>query len=654
MGIADVKPERSVGRAIADRPAEVSAPVPAGSVADEFSPHHAHQILSAIINHHSVAATLQMVADTFVTLCPSKAVAIFLRSGPRFHIEAEAGLPKRPPETGPEARFENVLQMPATPGAQGFAASASQEDPARNSPALGRIFDSGFKLCAASPLTSATGESRGAFTVFDQRQEPLDDATQETIQTLSDLACLAIEHGQLYEQVVYGSQFDPLTGLPNRLMLVDRLRQDLVMAHQRGALLGVCCLDLDHFKQITAGLEHELGNALFKLVAERLSMSIRDIDTLACQDGDVFLLELRDLPEASEAVQICHRILRDLRAPFLVDGHAIIISACVGISIFPQHGDTAELLLRRADMALQAAKRSGGGVVRIYSPALGRQTQRAADMVGALAGGLAQGQFRMAYQPIFNLDGEIVAFEALLRWQHPTWGEVTPPEFIPTAEKSGLIVAIGDWVIDEVCRQAMEWNAAAIRPVKMFANVSGVQLERPDFSSKIAEALMRSGLASNRLELEITESWVISDLPGAAGRLQRLRDLGIGIALDDFGTGYAAFNYLQELPMDTLKIDRSFIQRLNGSAAGASTVRAITILARQLGLRTVAEGVESELQIRQLGEIGCDLLQGFLLGRPLKPEAACSLLRKQQRTATLHRAAGKRNPALVSTECLIG
>jgi EAL domain-containing protein (putative c-di-GMP-specific phosphodiesterase class I) len=215
-------------------------------------------------------------------------------------------------------------------------------------------------------------------------------------------------------------------------------------------------------------------------------------------------------------------------------------------------------------------------------------------------------------------------------------------------------VAIGDWVIDEVCRQAMEWNAAAIPPVKMFANVSGVQLERPDFSSKIAEALMRSGLASNRLELEITESWVISDLPGAAGRLQRLRDLGIGIALDDFGTGYAAFNYLQELPMDTLKIDRSFIQRLNGSAAGASTVRAITILARQLGLRTVAEGVESELQIRQLGEIGCDLLQGFLLGRPLKPEAACSLLRKQQRTATLHRAAGKRNPALVSTECLIG
>jgi len=653
MDIADVKPECSVEQAIADPTAEVSIPVPARSAADELSgtSHHAHQILSAIISHHSVPATLQMVADSFVTLYPSKAVAIFLRSGPRFHIGAEAGLPKRLSETRPDARFENVLQMPATPGTP---ASASREDPARNFPALGRILDSGFKLCAASPLTLGNGEPRGAFTVFDQRQEPLDDTTRETIQSLSDLACLAIEHGQLYEQVVHGSQFDRLTGLPNRLMLADRLRQDMVIARKQGALLGVCCIDLDRFKQISGGLEHELGNAFLKLVGERLSLSIRDVDTLARQGGDVFLLELRDLPEASEAVDICRRMLRDLGAPFLVDGHAITISACIGISIFPQHGDTAELLLRRADMALQAAKRAGGGEVKIYSPALGRQTQRAADMVGALASGLAQSQFRMAYQPIFNLDGEISAFEALLRWQHPQWGEVSPLEFIPTAEKSGLIVAIGDWVIDEVCRQAMEWNAAAIRPVKMFANVSGVQLERPDFSSKIANALARSGLASDRLELEITESWVISDLPGAAAKLQKLRDLGIGIALDDFGTGYAAFDYLQELPMDTLKIDRSFVQRLNGSAASASTVRAITILARQLGLKTVAEGVESEPQLRQLGEIGCDLLQGFLLGRPLKPEAACSLLRKQQPPATLLRAAGKRNRALASTECLIG
>ena len=252
----------------------------------------------------------------------------------------------------------------------------------------------------------------------------------------------------------------------------------------------------------------------------------------------------------------------------------------------------------------------------------------------------------MAYQPVFTTDGEIAGFEALLRWQHPTWGPVTPPEFIPTAEKSGLIVAIGDWVIDEVCRQAMEWNAAPLRPIKMFANVSGVQLERPDFSSKIANALKRSGLAPDRLELEITESWVISDLRGAAGKLQQLRDLGIGIALDDFGTGYAAFDYLQELPLDTLKIDRSFIHRLDGPAANLSTVLAMTILARQLGLKTVAEGVERKSRYGGCGEIGCDLMQGFLLARPLKPKAACLLLRQQQSCRSFLCPATEMSPAV--------
>ncbi len=494
--------------------------------------------------------------------------------------------------------------------------------------------------------------------MFDRQPGPLDETTRETIQGLCDLACMAIEHGQLYEQVVHGWQVDWLTGLPNRPMLADRLRQALVTAQRQGELLAVCCIGLDHFQQINDGLGHELGDALLKLISQRLNASIREPDSLARQGGDEFLLVLRNLSQTSDAGPICERLLRDLREevrePFLLAGHSVTINASIGISLFPDHGNTVELLLRHADMSLQAAKRAGGGTAQIYSPALGQQSQRAAEMAGALLDALAKSQFRMVYQPVFTMDGEIVAFEALLRWQHPTWGPVSPPEFIPTAERSGLIVAIGDWVIDEVCRQAMAWNAAHLHPIKMFANVSGVQLERPDFSSKIADALKRSGLAPDRLELEITESWVISDLRGAAGKLQQLRDLGIGIALDDFGTGYAAFDYLQELPLDTLKIDRSFIQRLNGPAANLSTVRAMTILARQLGLKTVAEGVESEDQIQRLSEIGCDLMQGFLLGRPLKPEAARLLLRKQQRPASLLHVAGKRLPATGSKELVNG
>ena len=289
-------------------------------------------------------------------------------------------------------------------------------------------------------------------------------------------------------------------------------------------------------------------------------------------------------------------------------------------------GSTPDSLLRNADMALVEAKRAGRGQAQIYSPDLGRQSRRAAEMADALAVAVAQGQFSVAYQPIYSMSGEIMGFEALLRWKHPSWGQVAPLEFIPIAEKTGLIVPIGDWVIEEVCRQAMAWNAAAMPLVKIFVNVSGVQLGRPNFGSKIAETLKHSGLAPDRLEIEITESWIISDLKGAAGKLQKLRDLGVGIAIDDFGTGHSTFSYLQALPLDTLKIDRSFVQRLDGSAANLSTVRAIIGLAQQLGLKTVAEGVETEQHLRQLGDLGCELVQGFFLARPLTPEAACSLL----------------------------
>jgi diguanylate cyclase (GGDEF)-like protein len=424
---------------------------------------------------------------------------------------------------------------------------------------------------------------------------------------------------------------------------------------QRGSEpLAACCIGLDRFQQINDGLGHELGDILLKMIGERLNQSIRERDSLARQGGDEFLLVLSDLRDASDAFHICQRLLQEVRKPFLLEGHSVTINASIGIGLFPDHGNTAELLLRHADMALQAAKRAGGGRAEIYSPALGILSQRAAEMAGALVDALAKSQFRIVYQPVFTVEGEIVAFEALLRWQHPTWGPVSPPEFIPTAEKTGLIVPIGDWVVSEVCRQAVEWNAAHLPPIKMFANVSGVQLEQPDFSAKIASALKQSGLAPDRLELEITESWVISDLRGAAGKLQQLRDLGIGVALDDFGTGYAAFDYLQELPLDTLKIDRSFIQRLDRPGANPSTVRAMTILARQLGLKTVAEGVESEEQVRQLSAIGCDLMQGFLLGRPLKPEAACLLLRNQQRPASLLHLAEKRASPAASTEYRLG
>ena len=594
----------------------------------ENKPLQLAQILSAIIGHESLSLIMQRIADAFVALYPAKGIAIFL--GPVLHIEAEAGLPGLPRAVYQMRSVRNPGRRGAARNLRRTAVSVSKDDPVLSCPAFREILESGVKLCLTSPLTSASGEARGVIAVFDSHQGLADDAARETVRSLCDLARLAFEHRELYEEVVHRSQYDRLTGLPNRLLLEDRLRQAMAIGQRQDTLVGVCCIDLDHFKPINESLGHEAGDVFFKLVSERLLGSIREIDTLARQGGDEFILVLRDLAGIADATHICNRLLKDLSAPFLLEGQSLTIAASVGISIFPEHGDTADLLLGNADLALQAAKHAGRGQGQVYSPGLGRESRRAAEMVEALVHAVAEAQFRIAYQPIYTMNREIVGFEALLRWKHPKWGQISPLEFIPFAEKSGLIVPIGDWVIDEVCRQAMEWDATGLPPVKLFANISGVQLARPDFALKIAKALERSGLAPQRLELEITESWIISDLRAAAGKLQTLRDLGIGIAIDDFGAGYSTFNYLQELPLDTLKIDRSFIHRLDGSAANLSTVRAIVGLAQELGLKTVGEGVETEQGLLQLREIGCELVQGFFLARPLKPQAASSLLRKQQ------------------------
>jgi diguanylate cyclase (GGDEF)-like protein len=600
----------------------VSNPIEFAEIGQEGWERSRNAIVSAIIAQDSLPSTMQLMADAFVALYPPKSIAIFVLAGNQFHIEAEAGLPPRP--------VPPLTSAPPTQGTLGDLGLASVSA-ARDVAAFQEILETGVKLCLAWPLISGSGEAKGLVTVFDAHQALLDDATRQTIRSLCDLGRMAIEHRQLCDQVVQASHYDSMTGLPNRIFLEDRLREAMVSARRQGKLIAVCCIDLDHFKQINDNLGHDLGDTCFKVLSQRLKGLVREVDILVRHVGDEFILVLTDLAAISDAAAICNRLLKDLSAPMLLDGHALTLTASIGISIFPDHGETSDLLLRNGDMALVEAKRAGRRQVQIYSPRVGRHNRRAAEMEDALAVAVSQHQFRLAYQPIYTMQREIAGFEALLRWKHPTLGSVTPQEFIPVAERTGLIVPIGDWVIEEVCRQAMAWNAAEVPSVKIFTNISGAQLARPNFGSKVAQTLERSGLPPERLELEITESWVISDLRGAAAKLQKLRDLGVGIAIDDFGTGHSSFSYLQALPLDTLKIDRSFIRRLDGSAANLSTVRAITGLAHQLGLQTVAEGVESEQHLAQLGRLGCELVQGFFLARPLTPEAASSLLMKSSK-----------------------
>ena len=451
-------------------------------------------ISSSIGAHHSLSSTLQLMADAFVALHPPKSIAIFVLAGNQFHIEAEAGLPLRPvPPASPALLTQEAL------GNEGVSPLSALRDVADHScPAFQDILEAGVKLCLAWPLVSGSGEANGLVTVFDAHQALLDDATRQTILSLCDLGRMAIEHRQLCDQVVQASHYDRLTGLPNRIYLEGRLHQATISARRQGKLIAVCCIDLDHFKQINDNLGHALGDACFKVVSQRLQAMVREGDILVRNVGDEFILALTDLAAISDAAPICKRLLKGLSAPMLLDGHALTLTATIGISIFPDHGESSGCNCcamrvwrwRRPNALAEDRCRS---ILR----RLRRHNRRAAEMEDALAAAIRQHQFHMAYQPIYTRGREIAGFEALLRWEHPTLGAVAPQEFIPIAERTGLIVPIGDWVIEEVCRQAMAWNVPALPSVKIFANISGVQLASPKFGSKIAQTLEHSGLRPN-------------------------------------------------------------------------------------------------------------------------------------------------------------
>jgi diguanylate cyclase (GGDEF)-like protein/PAS domain S-box-containing protein len=388
-----------------------------------------HVISSAINAHYSLSTTLQLMADAFVALHPPKSIAIFLLAGNQFHIEAEAGLPPRPVHPAAPALLtqeapENVGMTPL---------SALRDVTTHSCPAFQDILEAGVKLCLAWPLVSGSGEAKGLVTVFDAHQALLDDATRQNILSLCDLGRMAIEHRQLCDQVVQASHYDGLTGLPNRIYLEGRLHQATVSARGQGKLIAVCCVDLDHFKQINDNLGHELGDDCFRVVSQRLKAMVREGDILVRNEGDEFILALTDLAAISDAAPICHRLLKDLSAPMLLDGHALTLTATIGISIFPDHGETSDLLLRNADMALVEAKRTGRGQAQVYSPRLGRHNRRAVEMEDALRVAVSQRQFHLAYQPIYTMKREIAAFEALLRWEHPTLG----PGVHPHSGKNG-------------------------------------------------------------------------------------------------------------------------------------------------------------------------------------------------------------------------
>ena len=439
---------------------------------------------------------------------------------------------------------------------------------------------------------------------------------------------------QAQQRVLYLATHDGLTGLPNRNLLLQQLARALQEARGSGRLVALMLLDLDRFKVVNDGGGHAFGDAVLRAVGERLSGMLRTGDLVARQGGDEFLVMLTGLESTDEAHAVAARIAGSLAQPLTVQGRQVHPTASIGVSVFPQDGDSIETLIGHADVAMYRAKDLGGNHCQPFTPAMSEQTRERVALEAGLRTAAAEGQLQLAYQPKVDLaSGRITGCEALLRWQHPELGSVSPARFIPVAEDSGLIVPIGDWVLRTACSQARAWLDAGHGGVSVAVNLSARQFLQQDVAAWVARTLEDTGLPADRLELELTESLVAQDPDTLIATIDRLRALGVKLSIDDFGTGYSSLSYLKQFRVDTLKIDQSFVRDMLDEPRDATIALAAIGLAHELGFKVIAEGVETAAQCEFLRERGCDEIQGYYFSRPVTAAAFEAMLEADRRLA---------------------
>ncbi len=421
---------------------------------------------------------------------------------------------------------------------------------------------------------------------------------------------------------------DALTGLPNRDLFRDRIDQAIRTSRRSGEAAVVMIMDLDHFKEINDTLGHHMGDLLLEEVARRLSRTLREADTVARLGGDEFGVLLPLVSKPGDAAVVAQQLLLELREPFMLDGMRLEIDASVGIALHPTHGDDVETLQQRADIAMYSAKQSGRGYA-IFEPELDRHSPRRLALAGGMRQAINDGQITLYYQPKADLQsGSVVGVEALARWNHPEFGIVGPSEFVPIAEQTGLITPLTSFVLDAALSQIRTWKDAGLE-LSIAVNLSARSFLDTHLAVEIPRLLNKWAVNASQLELEITESMLMTDSARAEATLDRLSQIGLTLSVDDFGTGYSSLANLKRLPVDVIKIDKSFVMEMAVDASDAAIVRSTIDLAHNLGLRVVAEGVESEDAWRQLESLGCDYAQGFYLSRPLPAEAATRLIRER-------------------------
>ena len=417
------------------------------------------------------------------------------------------------------------------------------------------------------------------------------------------------------------AHYDQLTGLPNRLLFNDRLNQACQNCLRNQTNLALVFVDLDRFKFINDSMGHSFGDRLLMITAERLANSIRQSDTVARLGGDEFVIILQNINGQQDVETVMTNIITKLREPMPIYQKEIQITASMGLAFFPNHDNSIDGLIRKADAAMYEVKQRGRNAFLIYSDEMEHGNIQRMGLETQLRMALDADQFSLAYQPQIDLDsGKIIGLEALIRWQHPQLGMVSPATFIPIAEETGLIIPIGNWVLREACRQQRIWQQHGLPALRIAVNISSIQFKEANFCQTLQQIILESGIEPHYLELELTESGIMSQAEHAINSLSELRQLGVKLAIDDFGTGYSCLSYLRNFPIDRIKIDQSFIRDIETTVANAAIVDAILALAESLGLKTVAEGVENQAELDYLRQHNCQEVQGYYFAKPMNAD----------------------------------
>lgn len=494
--------------------------------------------------------------------------------------------------------------------------------------------NSDLRACWSTPILSPEGPALGSFALHYKTVHGPTPADLALIELATHSAGIAIQRYQTQARIQHMAHHDALTDLPNRILLEDRLSQAIVQARRDQNHVGVLFIDLDHFKHVNDSLGHHVGDALLMEVAQRLRACVREGDSVARIGGDEFVISLPQLADSHNAAQVAEKIVATLSSSILLNGHDLHIGASVGISLYPEDGEDAETLLRAADTAMYNAKEKGRNNYKFFTAAMNEAAQQRLVTSTRLRQALVDQEFVLHYQPQVSLkSGAIIGVEALLRWNNPELGMVLPSRFIPMLESTGLINEVGEWVLRMACEQSMAWQREGLPPVRMAVNLSAHQFQSGNIVRVVKQVLDDTGLNPNRLELEITESVILDSSELIIGALHELKQLGVTLSLDDFGTGYSSLSYLQRFPIDRVKIDRSFIDKVTADAGSAAIVCSILDLSRNLGLDCIAEGVETSMQMGYLQNQLCSEIQGFLFSQALPALELAEMLRADHRLA---------------------